>query len=74
MKNIYAVQVDSICPHVLLTWSVCLLYLYTGQHKVGVEKQELAVKFCEGIIHLNNDQSFEASYLGTSQSMIDSLI
>lgn len=35
------------------------------QHKVRQEDQELAIKFCEGIICLNDDPSIETSYLGT---------
>lgn len=35
-----------------------------------VEKQELAIMFCEGNFHLNNDPSCKASYLDTSQAVV----
>lgn len=57
-----------------MSTDLSLMICVPEQHKVREENQELAIKFCEGIICLNDDPSIEASYLGTSQAMTAYLI
>lgn len=65
---------DACCLIRVFVYSPPHMICVPEQHKKIEEEQELPIKFCQGIIHFNNDPSFEASYLGTNQAMTDYLI